>query len=142
MRLKTAWFRGAYCAKSRPCQKKSPFFCKSVSRVNELPIITAIALKNSTADVLDQVAAGQAVTITRHDKPCAVLVPLDQYREVRQSQQAILQDLVAEYQSMPEEMQKPEQKGAAGHCRRDASAPVDSRTNPGPMIFPAQDGRF
>jgi antitoxin Phd len=83
------------------------------SRVNELPTITATALKNSTADILDQVAAGQAVAITRHDKPRAVLVPFDQYWEARQSQQTIVQDLIAEYQGMLDEMQKPEQKAAA-----------------------------
>jgi prevent-host-death family protein len=82
-------------------------------RLQELPTVTATQLKHSTADVLDQVSAGKAVAITRHDKPRAVLISLDQYKELTGSQSGWLEDLQAEYRGMLDRMQEPEQKAAA-----------------------------
>ena len=82
-------------------------------RLQGLPTVTATQLKHSTADVLDQVSAGKAVAITRHDKPRAVLISLDQYKELTGSQSGWLEDLQAEYRGMLDRMQEPEQKAAA-----------------------------
>jgi len=46
-------------------------------RVQELPTVTATELKHSTADVLDQVHAGKALAVARHDKPRAVLISVE-----------------------------------------------------------------
>jgi antitoxin Phd len=83
------------------------------SRLQDLPTVTATELKHSTADVLDKVSAGKAVAITRHDKPRAVLISLDQYKELTSSESDWLADLHTEYRGMLDEMQSPEQKAGA-----------------------------
>ena len=83
------------------------------TRLQELPTVTATELKHSTADVLDQVSAGKAVAITRHDKPRAVLISLEQYKELTGNQSGWLEDLQTEYRGMLDRMQEPEQKAAA-----------------------------
>jgi prevent-host-death family protein len=82
-------------------------------RLQELPTVTATELKQSTADVLDQVSAGKAIAITRHDKPRAVLISIEQYKELTDGQSGWLEDLQAEYRGMLDSMQAPEQKAAA-----------------------------
>lgn len=82
-------------------------------RLQELPTVTATELKHSTADVLDQVSAGKAFAITRHDKPRAVLISLEHYKELTHSESDWLADLHAEYRGVLDEMQSPEQKAAA-----------------------------
>lgn len=83
-------------------------------RVEELPPVTATSLKNRTADVLDQVADLGAVAITRHDKPRAVLLSLEQYRQLKgDDDEDWLAELHEEYLGVLERMQEPEQKAAA-----------------------------
>lgn len=82
------------------------------SRVRELPFVTATALKNSTADVLDQVAARGAIAITRHDKPRAVLLSVEEFESLTELEPLDLEDLKQEYQEMFERMQGPEQRAA------------------------------
>jgi prevent-host-death family protein len=84
-------------------------------KVQELPPVTATALKNSAADVLDQVAAHGAVAITKHDKPRAVLVSIEQYERMMGAESNLVNELQAEYRGMLEKMQEPEQKAAAEH---------------------------
>ncbi len=82
-------------------------------KVNELPAVTATALKNSTSDVLDQVSAEGAVAITKHNKPRAILISVAQYEGMRGTESNLLNELQAEYRGMLEKMQEPEQKAAA-----------------------------
>lgn len=82
-------------------------------KVQDLSPVTSTALKNSTADVLDQVTAHGAVAITRHDKPRAVLISVEQYERMTGVESNWLTELHEEYQGMLEKMQKPEQKVAA-----------------------------
>ena len=82
-------------------------------KVEELPPVAATTLKNSTADVLDQVAARGAVAITRHDKPRAVLLSIGEYERLTGVPSDLLNELHEEYQGMLEAMQSPEQKAAA-----------------------------
>ncbi len=84
-----------------------------VLKVEELPPVTATALKNTTADVLDQVAAMGAVAVTRHDKPRAVLLSVEQFEQLTGGADDWLADLHEEYQGVLEKMQAPEQKAAA-----------------------------
>ena len=82
-------------------------------RVQELPTVTATELKHSTADVLDQVNAGKALAITRHDKPRAILISVEKYKELTDGEGDWLADLHEEYRGMLDRMQEPEQKAAA-----------------------------
>jgi len=83
------------------------------SRVQELPTISATVLKNSTADVLDQLAPDRAVAITRHNKPRAVLLTVDHYDALLAGQTHWLAELHAEYRGMLAKMQSPEQRAGA-----------------------------
>jgi len=83
------------------------------ARVQELPSVTATELKNSTSDVLDRVTAKRAVAITRHDKPRAVLLSIEEYEELTGGDHAWLDELHEEYRDMVDRMQEPAQKAAA-----------------------------
>jgi antitoxin Phd len=82
-------------------------------RIQELPTVTATELKNATADVFEQVAAKQAVAITRHEKPRAVLLSVEQYEALTGQRPDWLQQLHEEYRGMLDRMQGPEQRAAA-----------------------------
>ena len=85
----------------------------SVPRVQELPTITATKLKNSTADVFEQVAAKQAIAITRHEKPRAILLSVEQYEALTGHRPEWLEKLHEEYRGMLDRMQGPEQRAGA-----------------------------
>jgi prevent-host-death family protein len=85
----------------------------TVPRVQELPTITATELKNATADVFEQVAAKQAIAITRHEKPRAILLSVEQYEALAGQRPEWLEKLHEEYRGMLERMQGPEQRAAA-----------------------------
>jgi antitoxin Phd len=82
-------------------------------RVQELPTFSATQLKQTTADVLDQVCSGKPVAITRHDKARVVLISVEQYNELTAQKNHVLSELRTEYRAMLDEMQSPEQKAAA-----------------------------
>ena len=82
--------------------------------IAEMPTISATELKNATADVFEQVAARRAVAITRHDKPRAVLLSVEQYEALTGQQNPDwLQKLHEEYRGLLDRMQGPEQRAAA-----------------------------
>ena len=85
----------------------------TVPRVRELPTITATELKNATADVFEQVTAKQAIAITRHEKPRAILLSVEQYEALTGHRPEWLEKLHEEYRGMLERMQGPEQRAAA-----------------------------
>ena len=83
-------------------------------RVAEMPTISATELKNATADVFEQVAARRAVAITRHEKPRAVLLSVEEYEALTgQKNPDWLEKLHEEYRGMLDRMQGPEQRAAA-----------------------------
>ena len=87
---------------------------ESAPRVAEMPTISATELKNATADVFEQVAARRAVAITRHDKPRAVLLSIDQYEALAaQHNPPWLEQLHEEYRGLLDRMQGPDQRAAA-----------------------------
>jgi len=95
---------------SNSCQNPS----SPAPRVAEMPTITATELKNATADVFEQVAARRAVAITRHDKPRAVLLSVEQYEALTGQQNPDwLEKLHEEYRGLLDRMQGPEQRAAA-----------------------------
>ena len=80
----------------------------------ERPTISATEWKNATADVFEQVAARRAVAITRHDKPRAVLLSIDQYEALTaQHNPPWLEKLHEEYGGLLDRMQGPEQRATA-----------------------------
>ncbi|MEX2381458.1 MAG: type II toxin-antitoxin system Phd/YefM family antitoxin [Opitutales bacterium] len=93
--------------------KKDPVSNQALLKVDQLPPVTATALKNSTANVLDQVTARGAIAITRHDKPRAVLLSLEQYERIMGGGGDWLAELHQEYRGMLGKMQEPAQKAAA-----------------------------
>ena len=87
---------------------------EAAPRLAEMPTISATELKNATADVFEQVAAHRAVAITRHDKPRAVLLSIDQYEALTaQHNPPWLEKLHKEYSGLLDRMQGPEQRAAA-----------------------------
>ena len=82
-------------------------------RVQELPTITATELKNATAEVFEQVSAKQAVAITRHERPRAVLLSVEQYEALTGQRPDWLEQLHEEYRGLLDRMQGPEQRAAA-----------------------------
>jgi prevent-host-death family protein len=79
-----------------------------------MPTVSATELKNATADVFEQVASRRAVAITRHDKPRAVLLSVEQYEALTGQQNPDwLEKLHDEYRGMLDRMQGPEQRAAA-----------------------------
>ncbi|MEX2606531.1 MAG: type II toxin-antitoxin system Phd/YefM family antitoxin [Kiritimatiellia bacterium] len=85
----------------------------SCPSVREMPSVTATALKNSTADILDQVTTRGVVAITRHNKPRAVLIPIGMYEQLTGGEISWLAELQAEYRGVLEDMQDPKQKEGA-----------------------------
>lgn len=79
-----------------------------------MPPVTATELKNAAGDVLDKVLSHGAVAVTRHDKPRAVLLSLEQYETLTAgAQPGWLQEMRGDYHRMLDGMQSPEQKAAA-----------------------------
>lgn len=81
--------------------------------VRSLPSVSATDLKNSIADVFAKVASCGAVAISRHDKPRAVLLSVEEYEALKGPELPGLDALMEEYQQMFEDMQSPEQKAGA-----------------------------
>lgn len=73
----------------------------------EVETVPAARLKNEPATVIDHVAAGHAVAITRHDKPRAVLVSYEDFRSLTAAREASLGALAAEFDQLLEGMQSP-----------------------------------
>lgn len=82
-------------------------------RVSELDTISATELKNATAEILDNVRSRRAVAITRHDRPRAVLLSIEEYEALAHRDPPWMADLKEQYMGMLDAMQAPEQKEAA-----------------------------
>ncbi|MEX1009718.1 MAG: type II toxin-antitoxin system Phd/YefM family antitoxin, partial [Chthoniobacterales bacterium] len=72
---------------------KYPTTSMPAPRVSEMPTISATELKNATADVFEQVTARRAVAVTRHEKPRAVLLSIEQYEALTGERPDWLEDL-------------------------------------------------
>lgn len=75
----------------------------------DTPQVTASEAKNSFGRVLDRVAREGPVAITRHEKPFAVLVPIDEYRALVGAQTVSLDSLSEEFDALFARMQQPGQ---------------------------------
>lgn len=71
----------------------------------EVPEVTATEAKNAFGRVLDRVASGGAVAITRHDKPRAVLLDYEEFESLRRERSHTLEELGARFDGLLERMQ-------------------------------------
>lgn len=72
--------------------------------------VTATDAKNQFGRVLDRVARGQIVTITKHDAPTAVVMSFDDYTELTERAGKTLDTLSAEFDAVADRMQTPKHK--------------------------------
>ena len=66
---------------------------------------TATEAKNEFGQLLERAIQGEAVVITRHDAPKAVLISMDEYTALKRTPELNLDALSAEYDAMYERMQ-------------------------------------
>ncbi|MBI2921581.1 MAG: type II toxin-antitoxin system Phd/YefM family antitoxin [Planctomycetes bacterium] len=78
-----------------------------------MPSFPSSMLKNSTADVLDEVLASGAVVITRHDKEKAVILSVETYRRLVASDRDDLDALREKFDGLLEKMQARTARGGA-----------------------------
>lgn len=71
----------------------------------EISQVTATEAKNAFGRVLDRVASGGAVAITRHDKPRAVLLDYEEFESLRRERSQTLEELGARFDGLLERMQ-------------------------------------
>ena len=90
----------------------------------EVEAVTAARLKNEPATVIDHVLTGRAVAITRHDKPRAVLVSYEDFRQLAAAREASLGDLSAEFDRLLQGMQSPGQRAALERAFESSAAEI------------------
>ncbi len=73
---------------------------------------TATEAKNEFGRLLERAIQGEAVVITKHDAPKAVLISMDEYTALKRIPELNLDALTAEYDAMYERMQTKQQREA------------------------------
>ena len=76
----------------------------------DIPSVASTEVKNAFGTMLDRVAAGGAVAITRHDAPRAVLVSYEEFQSLAQGRASSLDALGAEFDGLLARMQSPRAK--------------------------------
>src|SRR5438309_1971231 len=76
----------------------------------ELEAVPATRLKNEPASIIDHVAAGKAVAVTRHDSPRAVILSYEDFQALARAQEPSLGALSAQFDRMLTDMQSPKAK--------------------------------
>ena len=71
----------------------------------DIPSIPSTDVKNAFGTMLDRVAGGGPVAITRHDAPRAVLVSFDEFQALAQSRMHALDVLDGEFDGLLKRMQ-------------------------------------
>ena len=74
--------------------------------------VSATEAQNEFGRILDQATHDQAVIITRHNVPRAVLVSASRYRELISAESTILNTLTDEFDAMLNRMQTPKVRSA------------------------------
>ena len=70
--------------------------------------VSASDAKNGFGAMLDRVARGIPVAITKHDKPVAMLISIEAYRALVPPPDAALRSLASEFDAMYGRMQQPD----------------------------------
>lgn len=78
----------------------------------EVEAVPATRLKNEPATIIDEVTAGKAVAITRHNTPRAVIIAYEDFRQLALAREPSLGALTAEFDRMLEGMQAPKARKA------------------------------
>lgn len=73
----------------------------------EPPHVSASTAKNAFGRILDRVAREGRLAITKHDRPCAVLISIEEYRALAGAEQVTLDTLSEEFDALFERMQEP-----------------------------------
>lgn len=76
----------------------------------DIPSVASTEVKNAFGTMLDRVAAGGAVAITRHDAPRAVLVSYEEFQSLARARTSSLDALDAEFDGLLARMQTPKSK--------------------------------
>lgn len=100
--------------------------------------VTATVAKTEFGRLLGRVVSGEAVVITRHERPAAVLVPYEAYRELTEDTRPELEALRHEFDDLLARMQSPEARAAtdalfsASPAELGEAAVADAREEGGP----------
>ncbi len=78
--------------------------------------IPATEAQNAFGQVLDAVAAGQVVAVTRHNAVRAVVVPVDRYRQLVAQEAGTLEVLGARFEALYARMQDPAVRAATAEA--------------------------
>jgi prevent-host-death family protein len=78
----------------------------------EAEALTATQAKNEFGVILERVIRGEAVVITRHDVPKAVLISLEEYQNLSGGSKPELNSLSAEFDAELSRMQTPKSRAA------------------------------
>ena len=74
----------------------------------EATTVTATEAKNEFGRVLETVAAGGIVVVTKHDAPKAVVLSIDEFKALSMAGELRLDDLSRKFDAFLEDMQTPE----------------------------------
>lgn len=74
----------------------------------EATTVTATEAKNEFGRVLETVAAGGIVVVTKHDVPKAVVLSIDEYKALSMAGELRLDDLSRQFDGLLERMQTPD----------------------------------
>lgn len=96
-------------------KKKDPRLSKKelASSLQRKPAsFTATEAKNEFGRLLERAIQGDSIVITRHEKPKAVLISIDEYNALKRIPDAQLAALNDEFDAMYERMQTPNSRAA------------------------------
>lgn len=86
---------------------------RAASEPSREPIhVTATEAQNEFGRVLSSASSGRRVVISRHQRPTAVLLSVEDYNELAQAVETVLDTLSEEFDELLERMQTPEFRGA------------------------------
>jgi len=74
----------------------------------EATTVTATEAKNEFGRVLETVAGGGIVVVTKHDAPKAVVLSIDEFKALSMAGELRLDDLSRKFDALLEDMQTPE----------------------------------
>lgn len=85
-------------------------FRKHTGELVEMPEVSATQAKSTFGEVLERLTVVGAISITRHDKPKAVLLTFEEFEALRRERTETLDELSARFDHLLERMQTPELK--------------------------------
>lgn len=89
-------------------------FRNKLGELVDIPSIASTDVKNAFGTILDRVAVGGPVAITRHDAPRAVLISFDEFQSLARARMHTLDALDAEFDGLLKDMQTQKaKKGSA-----------------------------